>query len=112
MADGELNDQQRKVERDSKHMQVYGLPFTDIARIATAIEALLETMKTNSQLCREDLDFRREQAAKADAEKEAIMKMFMGGAPPQARPDGLVNESAMRRRPRHKHEPPEPPEAA
>jgi hypothetical protein len=117
MADGELNDQQREVERDTKTMQLYGLPFKDIARIADALEASTAILKENSQLCREDLEFRREQAAKADAEKEMFLKMFMGGAQPQpapAAPIGLVNENAVRRRQRNaaRHDHPEPPEAA
>jgi hypothetical protein len=95
-----------------------------VTRVAEALEALVrhaeanhqltnaaltEQMKHNEetrQILMEDLTFRREQAQKADGEKEMFLKMMFGGAIPGGAPavppvDGAPGASApepMRRR--------------
>lgn len=91
-------------------------------RIADALEAVLKHANEDRDLqmrneeekktiLREDLAFRREQAVRADAEKEMFLKLMFGGAipgqtataPPADQGEG-INAATMRRR-RHSSAP-------
>jgi hypothetical protein len=73
------------------------LNLQDLKRIAEALEKHLE-------LAKDDLAFRREQAAKGEAQQVALMQMFL---PPNMRAsqpssaESTAIDSTTRRRPRH-----------
>lgn len=64
-----------------------------------------DTLENLFQLQRTDLEFRREQAIKADQEKEMFLKMMFGGSQPQQAPPGDKGQAfpptGRARRPRH-----------
>lgn len=101
----------------------------DFSRIADSLELLAkhsaetylltkamsddQTLHNSEQrdILREDLDFRREQAAEAKKQQEFFLKLFMGGQAPPTPPAGEAADAARthdptfpgatRRRPRH-----------
>jgi len=94
-----------------------GTIYSALTRIGNLLEALRDyqaealkmaqagiDQRENAQLCREDIEFRREMAKKGDAEKDMFLKLMFGGQVPGAQPappDGQPIETITRRRPRH-----------
>lgn len=69
----------------------------DLKRIAEALEKHYE-------LAKDDLTFRREQAAKGEAQQVALMQMFLPSnmrAPQPSSAESMAIDSTTRRRPRH-----------